>query len=44
MKYIYRGFMVGIGIAVSHLIIGAVLLAACWSVIEPVMSNFGIQL
>lgn len=44
MRFIYRGFMIGIGIAVAHAVFAAVLLACFWSAIEPVLSAMGLQL
>lgn len=45
MKYIYRGFMLGIGFAICHLILGAVLLASVWGTVAPIIQQLmqGVQ-
>lgn len=39
MKYIYRGFMLGIGITISHMIVGSVLLASVWGTLAPIVEQ-----
>lgn len=39
MKYIYRGFMLGVGFAICHLILGAVLLASVWGTLQPIVEQ-----
>ncbi len=39
MKYIYRGFMIGIGLMVAHVVVGATVIATLWGTIEPVLKQ-----